>query len=331
MILTPQKKSKLTSNELNRVIETLQRGDVIAMPTETVYGLAADAENLEAIKKIFALKGRPIDHPLILHIGDKKDLEKYAVNIPSFALILADCIWPGPLTIVLKKSARVSDLITANQDTVAIRMPSHPIALQILKNFAHGLVAPSANKFGHISPTTAQHVYDEFGENIPIIIDGGSTKVGIESTILNLTSEVPTILRPGIISKKMLENILGIKILSNNEAPIKNQPKVSGSLKSHYAPKTKTIVIDGAKLKTGVNELQKSKKIAVLSQQKKPAQFNGVWLIMSKNPNTAAQKLYKQLRELDRLKLDLIIIENVDDSDQWSGIKDRITRASVSF
>ncbi len=191
---------------LSQAVQALKAGDVIGLPTETVYGLAADAMNISAVRKIFALKGRPVDHPLIVHIADSGQIQKWAIDIPEEAFVLAQHFWPGPLTMILRKHADVPNEVTGGQDTVGLRCPAHPLALTVLRQLNGGVAAPSANRFGRISPTTAQHVHEEFGDAVPIVLDGGECEVGIESTIIDLSSEPPRLLRPGMISQDEIEN-----------------------------------------------------------------------------------------------------------------------------
>ncbi|AVP98241.1 threonylcarbamoyl-AMP synthase [Ahniella affigens] len=222
---------------ITEAVAALRRGEVIGLPTETVYGLAGDARNPEALQRIFATKGRPADHPLIVHLADAKQLSDWAIDVPVAALQLAQAFWPGPMTLILKRQANVSDLVTGGQDTVGLRVPSHPWAQAVLQAFGGGLAAPSANRFGHVSPTTAQHVRDEFGEAVPVVLDAGPCQVGIESTIIDLSTGFARILRPGLITAEQIEAVLH----ASPEAPGARQtsadtPRVSGSLASHYAP-----------------------------------------------------------------------------------------------
>ncbi|HUP29029.1 MAG TPA: L-threonylcarbamoyladenylate synthase, partial [Usitatibacter sp.] len=215
----------------------LAAGEAIAFPTETVYGLGADATNVEAVRRIFQLKGRPADHPLIVHFADPLQLSAWAAEVPAMARTLADRFWPGPLTMIVPKSPRVPAAVTGGQDTVGLRCPSHPVARELLAEFARigsGVVAaPSANRFGHVSPTSSAHVRDEFGTDL-FIVEGGDCEVGLESTIVDLSRGVPTLLRPGGISRAELEAALGAA-LHDRDA---DAPRASGTLAAHYAPRT---------------------------------------------------------------------------------------------
>jgi len=197
------------SVQIEKAAALLRQGELVAFPTETVYGLGADASNPEAVAKIFAAKGRPADHPLIVHIPGVEHLDRWAREIPETAFASAKAFWPGPLTLILKRQPNVPDAVTGGQDTVGIRVPGHPLALELLKAFDGGVAAPSANRFGHVSPTTAQHVHDELGSAVAMVLDGGPCRVGIESTIVNLTGPQSRILRPGMISAADLGRVLG--------------------------------------------------------------------------------------------------------------------------
>lgn len=243
----PEIASGQSTESIDRAVALLNAGHLIGLPTETVYGLAADADNPEAVAAIFTAKGRPADHPLIVHLGADDLLSAYATDIPDAAWALAEAFWPGPLTLILKKAPSVPDIVTGGQDTVGIRIPGHPVALTLLRALAEsrrqagksggGLAAPSANRFGRISPTSAQHVADELGDAVALILDGGDCRVGIESTIVDLSRGAPVILRPGAISAEQLSLVLGEPI-GSKDSVAKDVPRVSGSLASHYAPQT---------------------------------------------------------------------------------------------
>ncbi|HEX9452146.1 MAG TPA: L-threonylcarbamoyladenylate synthase, partial [Burkholderiales bacterium] len=222
----------VSDEEIEKAAAILRAGGLVAFPTETVYGLGADASNPTAVRKIFAAKGRPADHPVIVHVAGTSDLKHWAAEVPRSAWLLAEKFWPGPLTMVLKRAAHVSDLITGGQDTVGLRVPSHPVAQQLLKAFGGGIAAPSANRFGRLSPTTAQHVREELADAVNLVLDGGPSDVGIESTIVDLTRETPAVLRPGRISEQQIADALLVQ-LGGTAA---GRPRVSGSLESHYAP-----------------------------------------------------------------------------------------------
>lgn len=302
----------------------LKQGNVVAMPTETVYGLAADITNEQAVKQIFALKGRPENHPLIIHIGDIEQLQAYAVHIPAYALQLAKHFWPGPLTLVLFKSGKVGDWVTGGQDTVGIRMPNHPLALELIKQVGSPLAAPSANLFGKISPTLVNHVQAEFGDAIHIL-EGGACEVGIESTIIDATQQdVCTILRPGMISEQQIQAVIGSQIRIQQPSDISR--KVSGTLKSHYSPRKPTFLFkdeeEFAALKTefavSIFGLTVTEGFSDLFKQR---------YLMPNDPAAYAHKIYDALRQADNSDCEVIAIERPDESDNWTAIMDRLERS----
>jgi L-threonylcarbamoyladenylate synthase len=311
------------ARDIAEAVAALRRGEVIGLPTETVYGLAGDAGNDAAIRRIFTTKGRPADHPLIVHIADTTSLGDWAVDIPDNAIKLATAFWPGPMTLILKKAAQVSALVTGGQDSIGIRIPGHPVALQLLRAFGGGLAAPSANRFGHVSPTTAQHVRDEFGDAVPIVLDGGPSNIGIESTIIDLTAETPRILRPGQISRDAIAAVIG----QVDEGQHASSPRVSGALASHYAPRTPTESLPRSKLAARWRQCQDDGETALLlSIGPLPAHTEG--LALSENPEDYARHLYAALRTLDSEGADRILVERTPDTDAWRAISDRLQRAS---
>jgi len=341
---------------LKQAVATLLRGELVALPTETVYGLGADAANDQAVARIFEAKGRPADHPLIVHVAKNTPLEKWAIDIPPIARKLTDAFWPGPLTLILKKSARIPKSVTGGQDTVGIRCPAHPLAQKLLAAFARAgsgiIAAPSANKFGHVSPTTAQHVRDEFGDTL-LILDGGACEVGIESTILDLsrmkTLKRPVVLRPGAITPEMIRAVTGEMPLQPEEVPISGQstvrpgaPRVSGSLAAHYAPMTPLKLLDGAALQTEMDaQLSLGKRVAVLAFSAKPRIKPSpvgvgvrnarplVWISTDAEPISYAQGLYANLRTLDAAQTSVILVEAPPLTPAWVAINDRLSRAAV--
>ena len=236
-------------NDIPRAVALLRQGELVALPTETVYGLGADALNPAAVAKIFAAKGRPSDHPLIVHLADAEQIVDWARDIPREAIALARAFWPGPLTLILKKEEGVPDIVTGGQDTVGLRVPNHPVALELLRAFGGGVAAPSANRFGRISPTTAEHVRQELGERVPLILEGGACQVGLESTILDLSRDVPVILRPGAIGVDDIARVIGRRPrLRGEEQQPDAAPRVSGALAAHYAPRTPLELVASAEL-----------------------------------------------------------------------------------
>lgn len=318
---------------IRAAVDVLECSGLVAMPTETVYGLAANAEDEKAVKKIFEAKKRPTTHPLIVHITGEEALDHWARDIPQSAYVLARRFWPGPLTMILKKSEAVGDWITGGQDSVGLRCPSHPWAMALIKAFAgkhhRGLAAPSANTFGRISPTTAQHVRDDLGEKpkgkVDFILDGGECEVGVESTIINLNGEHPEILRHGAVTRKMLEEALGCAIPDGG----KDSPRVSGSLKSHYAPTTKVILCSDI---VAACEKYQNKKIAVMAPKANllstPANVIK-WFDAPENASEYMHILYVRLHELDRVGADFILIQTPPTGDAWNAVQDRLSRASA--
>lgn len=319
-------------NELSRAAAALRAGELVAFPTETVYGLGADASNPRAIARIFAAKGRPADHPLIVHLPDASHLERWAVEIPDSARKLAAAFWPGPLTLILKRHPSVSDAISGGQDTVGLRVPNHPLALQLLREFdganGGGLAAPSANRFGRVSPTTAAHVREELGDAVSMIVDGGPCAVGIESTILDLSGAEVRILRPGMLDAAAIATVLG-------HAPefggARNAPRVSGSLEAHYAPSTELQLVAAADLAaTARLALASGRRLAVLAAPPLVLDHPDIaWCAASADPARFAHDLYANLRTLDALGRDLILVAAPPDAEAWRAVSDRLRRAAA--
>src|SRR4030095_5137854 len=240
----------------------LRAGGLVAFPTETVYGLGADASNAEAVKKIYDAKGRPADHPVIVHIADAVQRAKCTRGIPHTAQQVAKKFWPGPLTIILRRGTKVSDTVTGGQDTVALRVPSHPVAQQLLRRFGGGIAAPSANRFGRVSATTAEHVRREFGSAIECVLDGGEADLGLESTILDLSGNAPCLLRPGWISARALEDAIGQQLVT----PDANAPRAPGTLAAHYAPQTPLILVEeDLAMELASSLVRQGKRVALLA------------------------------------------------------------------
>jgi L-threonylcarbamoyladenylate synthase len=305
-------------------LAALRRGDVIGLPTETVYGLAADASRPEAVRRIFALKGRPADHPLIVHIAGANQLDRWAREVPEAARTLAEAFWPGPLTLILRRQPAVPDEVTGGQDTVGLRCPAHPMALALLHEFDGGLAAPSANRFGHVSPTSAAHVHDEFGAAVPVVLDGGECEVGIESTILDLTGPVPRILRPGRITRAQIEAHVGAVAEGSDEL----SPRASGTLDAHYAPRTALLLLAReALLAEGVQQQALGKRVAVLALGTLPEGLQGVAL--PADADGYAHGLYAALRALDALGANLLLAEKPPQADAWLAVNDRLRRSAA--
>ncbi|MEM7054282.1 MAG: L-threonylcarbamoyladenylate synthase [Pseudomonadota bacterium] len=313
---------------IERAVALLRQAELVAFPTETVYGLGADASRPEAVGKIFAAKGRPADHPLIVHLPEAASMTEWVIDIPGAAWTLAEWFWPGPMALVLNKQDQVSDLITGGQATVGLRIPQHPVAQSLLQAFGGALAAPSANRFGRISPTTAQHVRDEFARveqsTVAAVMDGGQCPVGVESSIIDLSGDRPRLLRPGMISIAQIEQVLGESV----EQPASHEgPRSSGRLASHYAPTTAMAVMSIEAIKTRLS--QSDARTAVLALQ--PAGSTHVshrWQVMPGDPRAYAHNLYTELRRLDQQPFDQILVEQPPQTAEWTAINDRLKRAA---
>jgi L-threonylcarbamoyladenylate synthase len=309
------------TDAVRRAAEILARGGLVAFPTETVYGLGADASSAEAVARLYRVKGRPVDHPVIVHFESADSAFGWAREVPPTAKALAQRFWPGPLTVILKRSAKAKDFVTGGQDTVGLRIPSHPVAQQLLKAFKGGVAAPSANRFGLVSPTTPAHVRDDLGEDVDLVLEGGPSEVGIESTIVDLSSVRPVLLRPGRISKADLEAVLK----SSVEEKSSSAPRHSGGLERHYAPRTPARLVPSYDLDKEIARLRE--KVAVLAFSR-PDERVDYWLRMPRDPQVYAQKLYGALRELDAAACDEILVEAPPDTPEWAAVRDRLTRAA---
>lgn len=310
---------------IDQAADILRQGGLVAIPTETVYGLAADAGNSVAIRKVFEAKQRPIGHPLIVHLADPADVRYWAAPVPEMAWRLMEHYWPGPLTLLLPKKEGVSDLITGGQPGVAVRMPAHPVALATLKALGRDLVAPSANPYGRISPTSASHVVRGLAGRIDAILDGGSCSVGIESTILDLTGEQPAIARPGQIGQAELEAFLGMQVLSH--AP--TQRAVPGNVKRHYQPATPTLGVPADHFAETVTQLAAtSERLGALWWHSPPPESAVAESIrLSDEPAGYGRMLYTALHALDQAGLTRIVVELPPASEPWRAINDRLSRA----
>ncbi|WP_153145284.1 L-threonylcarbamoyladenylate synthase [Dechloromonas sp. H13] len=315
-----------------RAVELLRAGELVAFPTETVYGLGADAANPAAVAKIFAAKGRPADHPLIVHLAGHDAVDHWAEQVPDVAWELMETFWPGPLTLILKKQAWVPSTVTGGQDTVGLRVPGHPVALELLRRFAiaagehAGIAAPSANRFGRISPTKAAHVREELGDRISLILDGGPCTVGIESTIVDCSRGEPVVLRPGHIAPTHLEAVLGRcpAIVTASGAP-----RVSGSLAAHYAPQTPMRLIAASRLLDFLNaQRHKGDCCGVIGHSQPPqAGMPHLWRMLPADPVGYAHDLYAALRDMDHAGVSLIAVEALPEAPAWAAVADRLRRA----
>jgi L-threonylcarbamoyladenylate synthase len=324
--LRPQEAQVSAAGQLGKAVEHLLRGEVIGFPTETVYGLGADATSASAVTKIFALKGRPADHPLIVHVADAAAMVEWAEEVPPAARALVNRFWPGPLTIILRKSSRVPASVTGGQSTVGLRCPSHPMAQQLLREFARlgsgAVAAPSANKFGHVSPTTAAHVREEFGSAL-FILDGGACEVGLESTIVDLSRGSAVLLRPGAVTRDDIATALG-EVPRDRDA---DAPRASGTLAAHYAPRTALVIADPASLDA---ELASRANIAVLALREAPPSANVTsWIAADAEPARYGHDLYANLRKLDASGAKRIVVEAPPRTAEWEAVNDRLARAAA--
>lgn len=313
------------STDIHKAKSILEAENLVAIPTETVYGLAGNAYSETAIKKIFETKNRPLFNPLIVHIHSKDLLDDLAEKVPQKAYQLAEAFWPGSLTLVLKKKSNIPYLVTAGKNTVAVRVPNHPLTLSLLQLLDFPLVAPSANPFGSISPTTAEHVANYFPETVPLVLDGGICESGIESTIIGFDEDEPILYRLGAISIEAIEAVVGkVTVMNTKEAA----PEAPGMLLKHYAPKTKTILVDDIENFLKENTLP---KIGTISFYKTTAHSNVVHqevLSERKDFKEAAANLYQAMHRLDKMNLNLIVAERFPDENLGKSINDRLNRAT---
>lgn len=316
-----------------RAAGLLRQGELVAFPTETVYGLGADAANPDAVAKLFALKGRPATHPVIVHLADAAQLDAWAADVPEAARKLAAAFWPGPLTLVLKRAPAVPDAVTGGQDTVGLRVPSHPVARALLAAFAGeadgrtfgGVAAPSANKFGRVSPTLPEHVFADFGLALPLILDGGAANVGIESTIVDLSGERPRLLRPGGVAGAAIEAVLGAPLAAADASA----PRASGTLPAHYAPRAKLRLARRLEMLDALASHKGRRLGAIALEVKVPRLAPALQRVVPAIAAQYAQALYASLRALDALNVDLILVERPPESAAWAAINDRLARAAA--
>ena len=316
--------------ELAPSVETavclLLNGKLVAFPTETVYGLGADATNAKAVAKVFELKARPSNHPLIVHISNPDNLEDWAYDVPPAARKLADHFWPGPLTLILKTAPRMPSLATGGEETVGLRCPSHPVAQALLREFAAvgsgAIAAPSANKFGHVSPTTAKHVRDEFGPDL-YLLDGGDCDVGLESTILDFSRGMPVLLRPGAVTRQAIADLIHDHVRDRDA----QSPRASGTLAAHYAPHTALQLVEPAALDARVRA---ESNVAVLALREKPKGAKAPhWIHAPTEASGYGHDLYANLRELDTIGAGTILVEAPPASAEWEAVNDRLGRAAA--
>lgn len=312
----------------------IQAGELVGFPTETVYGLGADASSDSAVAGIFAAKGRPADHPLIVHVADAAHVEAYASGVPPFAARLMQAFWPGPLTVILPRKPGVAAAAAGGQDSIGLRCPAHPVALAFLKACDTGVAGPSANRFGRVSPTTAQHVRQEFGDGL-LVLDGGPCDVGIESSIVDCTRGRPVLLRPGVLTRAQLEAACGEAVLGKDEfeqQALGDAPRASGTLEAHYAPNAKLRLMDAGAIQTALDLLgADAAHIAVYARS--IVRIKSEKVLYRRMPDDAlatAQQLFAVLRDFDAKGVKLIWVENPPRDAEWDGVRDRLGRAAAS-
>ena len=320
---------------VHRAAERLRAGELIGLPTETVYGLAADASNTDAVAKIFAAKGRPADHPLIVHVASAEAAKAWAASWPATADALAAAFWPGPMTLIVQRAPHVLDMVTGGQDTVGLRVPSHPVAQAVLQAFAEqrstpaGLAAPSANQFGQVSPTTARHVAEEFPDQSLLVLDGGASEVGVESTIIDVSGAAPRVLRPGRVRASDVERVLGRPLGQDTG----DAPRVSGALASHYAPRTQTLMLATSRLRMQLRAFRNAKAAqptrCVITHSFDPEPMERLRCIrLAADAETWEYELYALLRELDQERYGTLIVEAPPETPEWEAVNDRLRRAT---
>lgn len=329
-----------TPDAIASAVAALRRGELVAMPTETVYGLAADALNDAAVARIFEAKGRPADHPLIVHVANASGVDVFAREVPEFAHRLMTQFWPGPLTLILPRRMGVAAACAGQQDSIGVRCPAHPVAQTLLHAAADvglaGLAAPSANRFGRVSPTTAQHVAEELGDDL-LILDGGACVVGIESTIVDCTRGAPVLLRPGMLTPAQLESACRLPVL-DARAPAPEgtvQPRASGMLESHYAPSAQVRVMSLEQLQAALDVLQgvaRGGRPSIAVYHRGALKMRGASVASRRMPDNAAaaaQELFATLRDLDSTGVKLIWVEEPPSQPEWDGVRDRLRRSSA--
>lgn len=314
------------SPSVSQAAAVLQAGGLVAIPTETVYGLGADARNPEAVQRIFSAKGRPSDHPLIVHLGDAVQMNAWAKEIPDAAWKLAEAFWPGPLTLILRRLNGVPDAVTGGLDTIALRVPDHPVALALLSTFGSGIAAPSANRYGQVSPTSAQDVHEELGESVDLILDGGRCPIGIESTIVDLSNGNPRILRPGKVTEEAIYSVLG----NAKTAPADKPQNHPGDKPSHYAPRAQIILASTDDAKDRVAEWRgNDKRVGLLASQLPSGLPHDVtWLPLSEKIDEQAHELYHSLRKADHLGLQVLVAVMPANEGIGRAVCDRLRRAA---
>ncbi len=315
---------RATQSEIEGAVETLRAGALVAFPTETVYGLGANAADPAAVARIFELKGRPADHPVIVHLDNPRYLHRWVASMPPVADELAARFWPGPLTLILPKAEDVNAVVTGGQDSIGIRIPSHPMAQQLLTAFGGGIAAPSANRYGRLSPTRPEHVREEFGDAVSVVLDGGESPIGLESTIVSCLDNTARLLRPGFITRSQLEKAIGPLLIGGD------LPRAPGDRLIHYAPLTPLEIVSADDLEARASALAAGEdKVGVLAMRPPlNAQRHMTWINAGKKADTYAHNLYNHLRTLDRVGCVRILVQAPPTDERWTAITDRLERAS---
>ena len=319
---------RATQVEIETAVQALRDGELVAFPTETVYGLGANAQNPAAVRRIFEVKGRPPDHPVIVHLDSPRYLHRWVREVPETAGRLADAFWPGPLTMVMRRAANVHDVITGGQDTIAIRVPAHPMAQQLLTAFGGGIAAPSANRYGRLSPTRAEHVREEFGDSLRVVLDGGECQIGLESTIVAFEDGSVRLLRPGSVTAAQIKSVVGELLVGAASA----SPRVPGSTSTHYAPRTPLTIVPAGEIDAQAEAASAGgRRVAVLAQRLPLRSHKWVtWINAGRRPEMYGRDLYTNLRTLDKAGCQQILVQAVPEGERWDAIRDRLLRAASS-
>src|SRR5690348_2207581 len=317
---------RATQVEIETAVQALRNGELVAFPTETVYGLGANAQNPAAVRRIFEAKGRPATHPVIVHLDSPRYLHRWVREVPEGAIKLAEAFWPGPLTLVMPRAAHVHDVVTGGQDTIAIRVPAHPMAQQLLTAFGGGIAAPSANRYGRLSATRAEHVREELGDAVRLVLDGGECQLGLESTIVSFEGASVRLLRPGSVTAGQIRAVVGeLAVGAAHESP-----RVPGGAPSHYAPATPMTIVPAGEIDGQADAASGGgKRIAVLAQRLPLRSHKYVtWINAGRRPESYGRDLYSNLRTLDRAGCQRILVQEVPEGERWDAIRDRLRRAA---
>ena len=319
--------TRASQAELDAAVQALRDGELVAFPTETVYGLGANAQNPAAVRKIFEAKGRPTTHPVIVHLDSPRYLHRWVRDVPDLAARLAETFWPGPLTMVLPRALQVHDIVTGGQETVALRVPAHPMAQQLLNAFGGGIAAPSANRYGRLSPTRAEHVREELGDRVRVILDGGESQVGLESTIVSFEGDTVRLLRPGAVTATQIRSVVGELMIGAT----RDSPRVPGSNAAHYAPITPMKIVPTDEIDHRAAMMSEGgKRIAVLAQRLPLRAHKYVtWINAGRRPDVYAHDLYANLRTLDKAKCQVILVQDVPEDERWDAVRDRLQRGAA--